>query len=158
MALFIFLGCYRLEKDVKESIGYTTFKNETTIWGLELQLASTLPKMFQAKTSLQETEPFHAKYQISGEIIDYKKKIIRRDSKGEPTHQQVIITVNWQINQGKNIIQKLTNTNEDHNLNSGLYNINKSESEKTALGNALNDLASIIADKTELVLKFKGKE
>ncbi|PCJ59496.1 MAG: hypothetical protein COA79_10645 [Planctomycetota bacterium] len=159
ICLLSLTSCYTLKNHtIKDPLYCAIFENKTNIYGLENEFALYLPIALRKEyIYLTSSNQKKSKYKIKGIIEKYRKKTIRRDSNGIPTHQQVEITITYQIlsdnKKDKKIIKKINNI--DYRLNSGYYSITNNESESTARIKALKDLAGLIA--TETSIYFSGE-
>lgn len=141
----IFSSCYTLKNENSfKKINFNTFKNDTNIFGLENELSHLLPNSFRKELGFR-TGNSNFGYIVKGKLISYTKKVIRKATNGEPTHQQVTIEISFDFLENDKVLysQKITNTS--YRIDSGLYNSSSGENELSGRQNALTDISEAIA-------------
>ena len=151
VTLLIFLcatltsSCYSIKNNNNERrINILFFKNDTDIFGLENELAQYLPNTFRKETGFR-TGNTNFGYIVKGKILNYKKKVIRKSTNGDPTHQQVTIEVLLEFCENDKVLNSQKITNTAYRIDSGLYNYAAGENENFGRQNALNDISELIA-------------
>jgi hypothetical protein len=138
-------GCYTIKnKNDERRINLQIFKNKTTIYGLESELAQFLPNAFRKEAGFR-TGNTNFGYVVRGQILDYKKKVIRKTTNGDPTHQQVTIEVLVEFLENDKVLNSQKITNTSYRLDSGLYNSTAGENESFGRQIALSDISEAIA-------------
>lgn len=144
-SIFTFSSCYTVKnKNDDTRINIQFFKNETNIYGIENELSSALNTTLRHETNFR-TGNSDFGYIIKGKILDYKKKVIRKASNGDPTHQQVFIEVQMEFYENDKVLYTQKLTNIAYRIDSGLYNITAGENEAFGRAQALRDLSEAIA-------------
>lgn len=138
-------SCYTLknENSIKR-INLNTFKNDTNIFGLENELSQQLPQAFRKELGFRTGNSNYG-YVVKGTLISYRKKVIRKATNGEPTHQQVTIEISFDFLENDKVLYSQNITNTSYRIDSGLYNNSIGESELSGRQNALTDIAEAIA-------------
>lgn len=140
-----FTGCYTIKnKNDERRINLQIFKNNTTIYGLESELAQYLPNALRKEVGFRTGNSNYG-YVIRGQILDYKKKVIRKTTNGDPTHQQVTIEVLVEFLENDKVLNSQKIINTSYRLDSGLYNSTAGENEAFGRQNALSDISEAIA-------------
>lgn len=140
-----FAGCYTIRnKNDERRINLQIFKNNTNIYGLESELAQYLPSAFRKEAGFR-TGNSNFGYVVRGQILDYKKKVIRKTTNGDPTHQQVTIEVLVEFLENDKVLNSQKITNTSYRLDSGLYNSTVGENEAFGRQIALSDISEAIA-------------
>lgn len=143
-AIFI-SSCYTIKNEnSNRRINLQIFKNDTTIFGIENELAQYLPDALRKEGGFH-TGNTNLGYIVKGQILSYKKKVIRKTTNGDPTHQQVSIEILLEFYENDKVLysQKIANTS--YRIDSGLYNSTIGENEITGRQNALKDIAEAVA-------------
>lgn len=138
-------SCYTIKNDHDQiRINLQFFKNETNIYGLENDLSSYLSSTLRHETNFRTGNNSWG-YIVKGKILDYKKKVVRKNTIGDPTHQQVEIVILMEFYENDKILfsQKLSNI--AYRIDSGLYNITMGGNEAQGRTEALRDISEAIA-------------
>jgi len=143
--VMIFSSCYTLKNEnSQKKINISTFKNDTNIFGLENELLHILPHAFRKELGFRTGNSNYG-YVVNGKLVSYTKKVIRKATNGEPTHQQVTIEISFDFMENDKVLYSQKITNIAYRIDSGLYNSSGGESELFARRNALNDISEAIA-------------
>lgn len=138
-------GCYTLKNDNSlKRINFNTFKNDTNIFGLENELSHFLPQAFRKELGFRTGNSNYG-YVVKGKLISYSKKVIRKATNGEPTHQQVTIEISFDFLENDKVLYSQKVTNTSYRIDSGLYNSSNGENELSGRQNALTDISEAIA-------------
>ena len=138
-------SCYSIKNNNNDKrINLQIFKNDTNIFGLENELAQYLPSAFRKETGFR-TGNTNFGYIVKGKIETYKKKVIRKSTNGDPTHQQVTIEVLLELCENDKVLNSQKITNTSYRIDSGLYNYAAGENENFGRQNALIDISELIA-------------
>ena len=146
LLILIFVsGCYSIKiKNDTRRINVQIFKNDTTIFGLENELNQSLPAAFRKETGFRIGNS-DTGYVVKGQILEYKKKVIRKSTNGEPTHQQIYLVVLLEFLENGKVLNSQKIINTSYRIDSGLYNSSAGESESFGRKNALMDISESIA-------------
>jgi hypothetical protein len=138
-------SCYTIKNENSlKKINLNIFKNDTNIFGLENELAQQLPQAFRKELGFHTGNSNYG-YVVKGKLISYRKKVVRKATNGEPTHQQVTIEISFDFLENDKVLYSQNITNISYRIDSGLYNSSKGESEIFGRQNALTDISEAIA-------------
>lgn len=105
VGIVLCVGCgYSTRFPVPEgvsTIAVELFQNRTLYREVEFEFTNALRREVSAKTSLDIASPDEADAVITGEIIDYQRRILRESRSDRPTEYRIIVTVSYKVTNQK---------------------------------------------------------
>jgi hypothetical protein len=127
LSLLLCVGCgysahFKMPEGV-DSVAIEVFRNRTLYREVDFEFTNALRREISAKTPLKIEAADQADALFTGEILDYRRYVLREDRNDVPTEFRVVIDVSYQVKDlktGKVIAEnKRMRRGEDYQLRRG---------------------------------------
>ena len=128
---------YRVPKGIK-TIAVDLFQNRTRYSEVEFEFTTALRREVSAKTPLKIDKAENADAIISGEIIGYRRHLLRETRADSPTEYRIVVTVKYQV---KNVKTGAIIAENSRLKRSADYQLLRGQVERQAREEAIRELA-----------------